>query len=86
MKKRSNAEVDDDMDIPPTPPVFFKRATMGKYYARLMHKCNVVRIAPDLTSAFPNEQTVNQALRELLKMRATLDSITSDKVKRKKSA
>ncbi len=40
----------------------------GKHYARLMAKSNVVRIAPDLTKAFPNERAVNEALRQLLEI------------------
>jgi hypothetical protein len=79
-------EADDDLDIPPTTREFFKRGKVGKYYAEIMSDCNVVRIGSDLRKAFPNEQSVNQALRELLKMRETLLSITAGKVKRKKSA
>ena len=40
----------------------------GKHYARLMAKSNVVRIAPDLAKAFPNERAVNEALRQLLEI------------------
>lgn len=40
----------------------------GKYYTRLMAKSNVVRIASDLTKAFPNERAVNDALRQLLEI------------------
>lgn len=40
----------------------------GKYYARLMARSNVVRIAPDLAKAFPNERAVNDALRQLLEV------------------
>jgi len=41
----------------------------GKYYVRMMAKSNVVRIAADLTKAFPNERAVNDALRQLLEIR-----------------
>ena len=40
----------------------------GKHYARLLAKSNVVRIAPDLVKAFPNERAVNEALRQLLEI------------------
>lgn len=40
----------------------------GKHYARLMAKSNLVRIAPDLAKAFPNERAVNEALRQLLEI------------------
>jgi hypothetical protein len=87
-KKRSErtAANDDDLEIPELPAGFFKKGVRGKYYARMMARSNVVRIAPELTGAFPNEASVNQALRELLKFRETLANITADKTKRKKTA
>jgi hypothetical protein len=89
MKKHGNARRaanDDDLEIPPLGPDFFANAVMGKYYEKTMAKSNVVRIEPDLARAFPNERTVNQALRELLKFRETLVQITSNKVRRRKTA
>jgi hypothetical protein len=89
MKKKPSertAANDDDLEIPELPASFFKKAVRGKYYARMTAKSNVVRIASDLVSAFPNESSVNHALRELLKFRETLASITADKVRRKKTA
>jgi hypothetical protein len=67
MKKHSNARHEnDDLEIPELGPEFFAKAEMGRYYAKMMAKSNVVRVAPDLAQAFPNEVAVNQALRELL--------------------
>ena len=87
MKKHADENTaNDDLDIPPTPPGFFKRATTGRMYGRMMMDCNVVRVAPDLRKAFPNEKSVNIALRELLKIRETLVGLIAPEVKRKKSA
>jgi hypothetical protein len=76
----------DDLDIPPLPRGALRHGVMGKYYRETMARSNVVRVAPDLTEAFPNEAAVNTALRELLRFRETLVHLTSHKGKRKKSA
>lgn len=88
MKKHAPARraAENELEIPELGPEFFKNGVMGKYYAQMMAQCNVVRIAPDLADAFPNEPAVNEALRELLRIRETLMRITADKAKRKKSA
>jgi Tfp pilus assembly major pilin PilA len=88
MKKHGNARraANDDLEIPELGSDFFANAVMGKYYEKTMAKSNVVRIEADLSRAFPNERAVNQALRELLKFRETLVQITSNKVRRKKTA
>jgi hypothetical protein len=60
---------------------------MGKYYREVMAGSNIVRIAPELVGAFPNEVSVNHALRELLRFREALSNITADKLaKRRKTA
>jgi hypothetical protein len=63
-----------------------RKGVIGLMYSRVMAGSNLVRIAPELSVAFPNEQAVNQALRELLKIRETLVNLTAVKAKRKKSA
>jgi hypothetical protein len=63
-----------------------RKGVVGLMYSRVMAGSNLVRIAPELGVAFPNEQAVNQALRELLKIRETLVNLTAVKAKRKKSA
>ena len=83
MKKNSNggSKKDDGLDIGPFTREQMRRGVMGKYADSEM-----VRIAPDLTRAFPTEAVVNQALRELLKFRETLQRITVDKISRRKTA
>ena len=46
---------------------FKGRSVRGKYYWRVMEKSNVVVIDPDVSEAFPNAATVNEALRSMLR-------------------
>ena len=46
-----------------------KSGVRGKYRKGYAESSNVVVIEPDLTEAFPNTKAVNDALRELLKLR-----------------
>lgn len=47
----------------------FSGGVRGKYVERLKEGSNVVLISPDLSEKFPNEDAVNDALRELLRIR-----------------
>lgn len=47
----------------------FSKGVRGKYAARMRESSNVVRIDPDLIAEFPNAESVNAALRELLQRR-----------------
>ncbi len=40
----------------------------GKYAERYRAGTNVVRLAPDVAAAFPNEEAVNEALRLLIRV------------------
>jgi len=40
----------------------------GKYYKRVMQSSNVVRLDPDVAKVFPNEKSVNDALRLLVRV------------------
>ncbi len=46
-----------------------KGGVRGKYRKGYEESSNVVVIEPDLAEAFPNTKAVNDALRELLKLR-----------------
>jgi hypothetical protein len=72
MKRKSGERIEengDELEIPPISTEFFKRAAHGKHYRAMMKGSNVVRIAPDLTKIFPNERTVNDALRLVKQLR-----------------
>ena len=43
----------------------FVGGARGKYAAAFKSGANIVRLAPDVAAAFPNEQAVNDALRLL---------------------
>ena len=78
MKKKSNANsliVADDLDIRSITRAQMRKGIMGKYYREIMAGSNLVRIAPELNEAFPNEESVNRALRELLTLRQVLVNI-----------
>ncbi len=68
---KAGAGVPDD-ESPELDAAFFENAEVGKYYFEMMRGSNVVRIAPDLIEQFPNEQSVNDALRLLAGLRRVL--------------
>ena len=61
MKKVKNQAANDDM----RPEYDFSGAVRGKYYERFRQSSNVVLLDPDVSEAFPNSESVNQALRAL---------------------
>jgi len=61
MKKVKNQAANDDM----RPEYAFSGAVRGKYYERFRQSSNVVLLDPDVSEAFPNSESVNQALRAL---------------------
>jgi len=68
MKKKGFSELDDDLRPEYRPEDFAgMRAVRGKYAKALRRVSNVVRIAPDVHAAFPNERAVNSALRRLMR-------------------
>lgn len=50
------------------PEYDFSGAVRGKYYERYRRGSNVVLLDPDVSQAFPNATTVNQALRLLVSL------------------
>jgi hypothetical protein len=46
----------------------FTNAVRGKYYQRYQQGTNVVVLEPDVASAFPTAESVNDALRSLLRL------------------
>jgi hypothetical protein len=47
----------------------FTKGVRGKYADRYAAGSNVVLLAPDVASVFPNSEAVNEALRALIKSR-----------------
>ncbi len=51
-----------------------KGAIRGKYYERYKSGTNLVLLQPDVAEAFPDADSVNEALRALLKVAARVKS------------
>ncbi|NBD19025.1 MAG: hypothetical protein GVY04_23720 [Cyanobacteria bacterium] len=65
MNKEQNNEMEDELrseyDF-----AQMEGGVRGKYVERYGTGTNLVRLAPDVASAFPNEEAVNEALRMLI--------------------
>ena len=70
MKEQTNSETEDDL----RPEYDFsqlKNRVKGKYAARYKKGTNLVLLAPDVAEAFPDSESVNEALRLLIKVAKT---------------
>jgi hypothetical protein len=65
MSNDSKTPDSDDM----RPEYDFSNAVQGKYADRFAQGTNLVRIQPDVAKEFPDSQSVNEALRSLLRSR-----------------
>jgi hypothetical protein len=59
-KKKPEPEMLDEYD--------FSKGVRGKYAKRYAEGTNVVVLAPDVAAAFPDADSVNEALRALVKI------------------
>lgn len=55
----------------------FVGAERGKYAARFKSGTNIVRLAPDVAQAFPNEESVNEALRFVQRVAKDANRLTA---------
>src|SRR5258708_4203131 len=62
MKKAKSPNADKEI----LPEYDFSGAVRGKYYERFRKSSNVVVLDPDVSAAFPNTASVNEALRSLV--------------------
>ena len=69
MKKR--VEEPEDELRPEYDGSSLKGGVRGKYAARYREGTNLVRLAPDVAQAFPDAESVNEALRLLIKVAKT---------------
>ena len=67
MKKGNEGPREDDLR-PEYSAELIRQGVRGKYSARYRAGSNLVLLAPDVAAAFPDEKTVNEALRMLLKI------------------
>jgi hypothetical protein len=69
--KEDSVANDDDLDIPPTPPDFFKNAVMGKYYHEYVRRhgrkpVRAVTLEEDVAAVFRDSESVNNVLRAII--------------------
>ena len=67
MNKDINHEMDDELR-PEYDLAQLQGGVKGKYAERFHQGTNLVLLEPDVAQAFPNSQSVNEALRLLLKL------------------
>jgi hypothetical protein len=63
VKEEHNDELRDEYDLSQ-----LKGGIRGKYSERFRTGTNLVLLAPDVARAFPNDESVNEALRLLMKI------------------
>jgi uncharacterized DUF497 family protein len=61
-KRKARNELRQEYDLPS-----LKGGVRGKYFERYQSGTNLVLLSPDVARHFPNEQSVNSALRELIR-------------------
>ena len=64
MKKRAKHSSNDDM----LAEYDFSKGVRGKYAQRYAEGTNVVLLAPDVAKCFPDAESVNRALRQLIEI------------------
>lgn len=64
MKKGVRSRRDPDM----LDEYDFSKGVRGKYAKRYAEGTNIVVLSPDVAAAFPNSESVNEALRVLIKV------------------
>lgn len=67
-KHKPIAETEDEVRPEYDLTQLLKHAVRGKYAARYKAGTNLVLLAPDVASAFPDEQSVNDALRLVMQL------------------
>jgi hypothetical protein len=67
MRKAARAEEEDELR-PEYDLSKLEGGVRGKYAQRYREGANIVRLDPDIAEAFPDEASVNEALRLLLKL------------------
>ena len=76
-----NAKNNDDMRPEDMRPEYdesvLKGGVRGKYADRYAAGTNIIRIAPDVAEKFPDEESVNEALRWVIRLAEDAGRITN---------
>ena len=75
MSPDSNRTEENEM----RPEYNFRGGVRGKYYKQYMEGTNVVLLDPDVAAVFRDSESVNQALRVLIKTAGQLNRASSEK-------
>ncbi len=78
MSLENNPPDEDEM----RPEYDLRGGVRGKYYKQYMEGTNVVLLDPDVAAIFRDSESVNQALRILMKAAGQLDQAISQKGER----
>ncbi len=69
MRKKSVTESDDELRPEYDMHKLLKRGVRGKYVERYRAGTNLVLLDPDVAKAFPDQRSVNEALRLVIKLK-----------------
>lgn len=81
MKKKSDADLDDDLRPEYELGDLLKDGVQGKYVERFRSGSNLVLLDPEVAKAFPDEQAVNDALRLVIELTKIPSSKKGSRVK-----
>jgi len=68
MKQKSKHEMDDELRPEYDLKKLLKSGVRGKYAEQYKAGTNLVLLAPDVAKAFPDEESVNEALRLVIQL------------------
>lgn len=68
MKENANADLEDDLLPEYDLEKLLESGVRGKYVERYREGTNVVLLAPDVARFFPTEDSVNEALRLVIRL------------------
>ena len=68
MKKKSQDAADDDLRPEYDLGQLLRGAEQGRYATRFRQGTNLVLLEPDVTAVFPDEQSVNEALKLVIEL------------------
>ncbi len=69
MKTKFKDEKADELRSEYDLAALLKKGVRGKYAKRYEHGTNLVLLSPDVAKDFPNDETVNEALRLVLQLK-----------------
>lgn len=72
MSDTATMSADDDLDIPEMTE--FSKGVRGKYYERATGSPLPIHLDDDIRAVFPDERSVNEALRTLIRLRQSLEA------------